>query len=99
LIGQPNIEELANDIVSKGLNVRQAEALRQDNARNAGAAPKKAKAQAQKDADTAAIEKRLSDALGLAVEIRHGARGGCVEIKYKTLEQLDEVIRRLEGGA
>jgi ParB family chromosome partitioning protein len=95
LIGQPNIEELAHDIVSRGLNVRQAEALRQDNMR---VAPEKSRTQARKDADTAAAEKRLSDALGLAVEIRHGARGGSVQIKYRTLEQLDEVIRRLEGG-
>jgi ParB family chromosome partitioning protein len=95
LIGQPNPEELAQDIVNRGLNVRQAESLRQDNAK---AAPKKSKAKARKDADTAAAEKRLSDALGLAVEIRHGSRGGHVQIKYKTLEQLDEVIKRLEGG-
>ncbi|MDT3685230.1 MAG: ParB/RepB/Spo0J family partition protein [Pseudorhodoplanes sp.] len=95
LVGQPNPEELAQDIVNRGLNVRQAEALRQDNAK---AAPKKSKAKARKDADTAAAEKRLSDALGLAVEIKHGSRGGQVQIKYKTLEQLDEVIKRLEGG-
>ena len=94
LIGQPNLEELAQDIVNKGLNVRQAEALRQDNA----AAPKKTKTQARKDADTAAVEKRLSDALGLAVEIKHGSRGGQLQIKYKTLEQLEDVIKRLEGG-
>lgn len=95
LIGQPNPEELARDIVNKGLNVRQAEALRQDPAKPE---PKKSKAKLRKDADTAAAEKRLADALGLAVEIKHGARGGSVEIKYKTLEQLDDVIKRLEGG-
>lgn len=95
LVGQPNPEELAQDIVNRGLNVRQAEALRQDNAKTA---PKKSKAKARKDADTAAAEKRLSDALGLAVEIKHGSRGGHVQIKYKTLEQLDEVIKRLESG-
>ncbi len=95
LIGQPNPEELARDIVNKGLNVRQAEALRQDPAKPTA---KKSQAKARKDADTAATEKRLADALGLAVEIRHGARGGSVEIKYKTLDQLDEVIRRLESG-
>jgi ParB family chromosome partitioning protein len=95
LVGQPNPELLAQDIVNRGLNVRQAEALRQDNAKDA---PKKSKAKARKDADTAAAEKRLSDALGLAVEIKHGSRGGQVQIKYKTLEQLDEVIKRLEGG-
>jgi ParB family chromosome partitioning protein len=95
LVGQPNPEQLAQDIVSRGLNVRQAEALRQDNAKDA---PKKSKAKARKDADTAAVEKRLSDLLGLAVEIKHGTRGGHLQIKYKTLEQLEDVIKRLEGG-
>lgn len=94
LVGQPHPEELAQDIVNRGLNVRQAEALRQE----AGQAPKKNKAKARKDADTAALEKRLSDALGLAVEIKHGSRGGLLQIKYKSLEQLDEVVRRLESG-
>lgn len=93
LVGQPNPEELARAIVEKGLNVRQAESLRREKA-----PPKTGEAKIRKDADTAAVEKRLSDALGLAVEIRHGARGGMLQIKYKTLDQLDAVIRRLEGG-
>lgn len=95
LVGQPNPEQLAQDIVNRGLNVRQAEALRQDNAKGS---PRKSKAKARKDADTAAVEKRLSDMLGLAVEIKHGARGGHLQIKYRTLEQLEDVIKRLESG-
>jgi ParB family chromosome partitioning protein len=95
LIGQPNPEQLAQDIVNRGLNVRQVEALRQEVGKPA---PKKSKAKARKDADTAAVEKRLSDLLGLAVEIKHGSRGGHLQIKYKTLEQLEDVIKRLEGG-
>jgi ParB family chromosome partitioning protein len=43
------------------------------------------------------MERSLSDTLGLAVEINHRARGGSVKIKYKTLEQLEDVARRLEG--
>ena len=43
-----------------------------------------------------ALEKRLSDALGLAVTIAHRGSGGEMKIRYKTLEQLDEVIRRIE---
>jgi ParB family chromosome partitioning protein len=42
------------------------------------------------------LEKRLSDALGLAVAIHHRGQGGELRIRYKNLEQLDEVIRRLE---
>jgi len=47
-------------------------------------------------ADTLALQKRLGDALGLSVLIVEGRRGGTVSIRYLTLEQLDEVVRRLE---
>ena len=49
----------------------------------------------EKDPDTRALEKALEDVLGMSVEIRHGARGGEVRIRYKTLDQLDSVCRRL----
>jgi ParB family chromosome partitioning protein len=42
-----------------------------------------------------ALEKRLTDALGLAVEISHRGAGGEVRVRYKTLEQLDGLCRRL----
>ena len=51
-----------------------------------------------KDADTLALEKRLSDALGLVVSIDHRGDGGMLPIRYRTLEQLDDVVRRLERG-
>jgi ParB family chromosome partitioning protein len=52
-----------------------------------------------KDADTEALEKRLSDALGLTVAIDHRASGGgTLQVSYRTLEQLDDVIARLERG-
>jgi ParB family chromosome partitioning protein len=63
--------------------------------RQHGAAPRRARP--GKDADTAALEKRLVDALGLQVTIDHRQNGGgAVEIRYRTLEQLDEIVRRLE---
>ncbi|MBV9556423.1 MAG: ParB/RepB/Spo0J family partition protein [Pseudolabrys sp.] len=93
LIGQPNAAEIANDIVSRGLNVRQVEALARDKANDKGAPAKPALA---KDSDTRAIEKRLSDALGLKVSIDAQGKGGSVRVNYKDLEQLDEIIRRLE---
>ena len=58
----------------------------------------RARASASKDADTLALEKRLSDALGLVVGIDHRGKGGVLRVRYRTLEQLDEVIRRLESG-
>ena len=51
-----------------------------------------------KDADTIALEKRVSDALGLAVTIHHRDPGGSVQISYRSLEQLDEVMKRLAKG-
>ncbi|MPZ58094.1 MAG: ParB/RepB/Spo0J family partition protein [Rhizobiales bacterium] len=96
LIGQPNAEELAEMIVDRGLNVRQVEAL----------ARKEGKAQAKdlkpprrtgKDADTVALEKRISDALGLQVSVDHRGTWGILHIHYRDLDQLDEVLRRLEG--
>jgi ParB family chromosome partitioning protein len=48
-----------------------------------------------KDADTVELEKRVGDALGLAVSIEHRDSGGAVHIRYRDLDQLDEVVRRL----
>jgi ParB family chromosome partitioning protein len=48
-----------------------------------------------KDADTLALEKRVSDALGLVVGIDHRGKGGMLRVRYRTLEQLDDVVRRL----
>jgi ParB family chromosome partitioning protein len=93
LIGQPNPEELAHEIVSKGLNVRQIEQAKQES--KGGAKAKAGKK--RKDPNTVAMERTLSDTLGLAVEINHSGRGGSVKIKYKTLDQLDDIAHRLEG--
>jgi ParB family chromosome partitioning protein len=95
LVGQPNAEALANEIVTRGLNVRQVEAI----ARKSG--KKQAREVAGlfvgKDADTRALEKRLSNALGLVVSVDHrGQGGGVLRIRYSDLEQLDDVLRRLE---
>ena len=85
---------LARQIIDQGLSVREAERLSQS---GGGTAPKKAPAEADaKDTDTIALEKRLSDALGLKVLIDHKPTGGKLEIRYRTLEQLDTVITRLD---
>jgi len=87
---------LARQIVDKGLSVREAEALSQQ--REAPAPRRKTDAGAGRDADTVALERRLADALGLSVGLSHSERGGRMEIRYKTLEQLDELCRRLMGS-
>ena len=85
---------LARRIVEEGLSVRQAEALAQEPARAPGGGARPS-TPAQKDADTLALEKTLSDATGLKVTISHGPKGGEIRIGYRTLEQLDDLCRRL----
>jgi ParB family transcriptional regulator, chromosome partitioning protein len=97
LLGQPKAEEFAEAIVKRGLNVRQVENWARTSGRQAGTARRAARS--GKDADTEALEKRLSDTLGLQVTVDHRANGGgMVHIRYRTLEQLDEVVRRLEAA-
>ena len=92
LITTDNPAELAKAIVSRGLSVRAAETLAQQHS----TARKPLKRKAYKDADTRALEQRIADSLGLVVDIDDkGARGGKVTIKYKTLEQLEEITDRL----
>jgi ParB family chromosome partitioning protein len=86
---------LARQIVAGGLSVREAEALSQQ--RDVAGTKKASAAQSQRDADTVALERRLSDALGLSVSLAHSERGGKLEIRYKTLEQLDGICVKLTG--
>jgi ParB family transcriptional regulator, chromosome partitioning protein len=100
LVGHHDAERLADEIVARGLNVRQVEAVARETAKQGGndqTKTRKARARAAKDADTLALEKRLADALGLGVTIEHGERGGTLTIRYRSLDQLDDVVRRLEG--
>ncbi len=100
LLGQPNAEQIAREIIDKGLSVRQLEQqMREDGAAQARDVQREAKGQASgiKDADTRALEKRLTDALGLEVSVDHRGEGGTLRIKYRNLEQLDAVLRKLGG--
>jgi ParB family chromosome partitioning protein len=93
LIGHDEAETLAKEIVKKGLNVRDVEALvmgrKTDGTTSGGARPATSSA---KDADTRAAEREMSDALGLATVINPGAgEAGEVVIRYKTLEQFETI--------
>jgi ParB family chromosome partitioning protein len=94
LIGQPNALELAQDIIARGLSVRQVELL----ARKDGAAQARdvAGVSRAKDADTKALERKLSDILGLDVSVDHRGQGGTLHIKYRDLDQLDSVLKKLD---
>ena len=98
LVGQANAEELADQIVNQGLNVRQVEAMARKTTQRQAKGGKGAGV-AGKDADIEALEMRLGNALGLTVTIDHRLNGGgSLQVKYRTLEQLDDVIARLEAG-
>jgi ParB family transcriptional regulator, chromosome partitioning protein len=96
LIGVADPIAAAKRIVERGLNVRQAEALAHVEGVPARK-PQKARGGRIKDANTVALEKGVSDALGLAVSIDHGDSGGRVLIRYRDLDQLDEIVRRLSA--
>ena len=95
LIGLPDPIAAAKRIVAEGLNVRQAEELAHEEGVPARK-PQKARSTAarRKDADTVALEKRVSDALGLAVPSITATPAAPSQITYRNLEQLDEVMRR-----
>jgi ParB family transcriptional regulator, chromosome partitioning protein len=94
LVNSDDPEANAKRIVESGMNVREAETLR----RTQGGKGKTGSPKSHKDADTIAMEKTLSDLLGLTVSIDDRANGGKIHIAYKTLEQLDAICRRLQGG-
>src|SRR3974390_2252230 len=98
LIGQPEAERLAEEIVARGLNVRQVEDLARESSERGGKSrgARSVRRGAAKNANLIALEKRISDALGLAVSISEAKRGGVLTIRYRSLDQLDEVLRRLE---
>ncbi|RDJ09807.1 ParB/RepB/Spo0J family partition protein [Rhizobium grahamii] len=87
---------LARTIVAKGMSVRDAERLAQSDIKAQSEPRAPGHQKDQKDSDTLALERTLSDALGLDVAINHKASGGQIRISYKSLEQLEEICRLLE---
>lgn len=111
LVGVADAVKLAHDIVTRGLNVRQTEALtRRDPEKPIGRpkgkggsaplnyAPQSGYQHGAKDPDIIALEDTLSENLGLKVSIDDRGQSGLISIQYTTLTQLDEVLRRLGGS-
>ncbi|SCB61477.1 chromosome partitioning protein, ParB family [Rhizobium aethiopicum] len=96
LVSTPDPASLARTIVAKGMSVRDAEKLAQNNIKAQSEPQQPTMRRDQKDSDTLALERTLSDALGLEVSINHKTGGGQIKISYKSLEQLEEVCRLLE---
>ncbi len=92
LIGDPDAEARALEIVAGGLNVRQAEQRSKDKKGGKKPAPT-----AAEDPNIKALELSLANILGLKVQIADkNGEAGEVRIFYKTLEQLDDLILRLK---
>jgi ParB family chromosome partitioning protein len=98
ILTAPDPRALAQRAIKDGLNVREVERLAQQ-AKDEKHGPRVTPGAADaKSADTRALEQSLSNALGLEVTITEkGGTAGEVKISYKTLEQLDDVIRRLRS--
>ncbi len=102
ILTAPDPRALAARAISEGLSVREIERLAQqakDEKHGARAGGHPSAPPIEKDADTRALEKRLSDALGLAVTIADKNGAGELKINYRTLEQLDDLARRLSGSS
>ena len=98
LLGARNPDTLAAKIVAKGLSVRQAEKLaKTDSGAISKPAAGRSAGSGEKDADTRALERELEARLGLTVSIDHKGSGGQVAIRYRSLEQLDDLLARLLG--
>ena len=100
LVGHDQATELARRIIEKQMSVREAERLAKSGLTptpSASSAPRKA---TDKDADTVQIENELTAHLKMRVSIDHqsGGEGGKLTISYKSLEQLDDLLRLLSDG-
>ena len=97
LVGHPDAKALAQQIMSKQMSVREAERLTKKGPSTSRG--KSTSRQRDKDPDTIMLERELSAALGMGVTIDHaaGQDGGKLTISYKTLAQLDDLMRQLTG--
>lgn len=94
LITAPDPEALAQQVIDRGLSVRQTEELAR------GTKPSKRQPPIEykgSSADIEALERQLGDMLGLKVKIAHGPGGGTVSLAYSSLDQLDMICQRLSG--
>jgi ParB family transcriptional regulator, chromosome partitioning protein len=89
---------LARTIVQRGMSVRDAERLAQNDIKAQSNPEGSQHRVPEKDADTLALERNLSDRLGLEVKVAHKGEGGRLTISYKSLEQLEDICRLLERG-
>ena len=97
LLASRDPDGLASKIIAKGYSVREVERLVQIEHHEDPSTTRPSNARKPKDADTRALEKRLADRIGLAIEIKHRGDGGEVRLRYKSLEQLDRLVALLSA--
>lgn len=95
LLSVSDPDAVARRIVEQGLSVRDVERITQQETENSAGRAKTNGSRREKDADTRALERDLSNALGLTVSIDGRGERGEVRIRYKDLEQLDALCARL----
>jgi ParB family chromosome partitioning protein len=96
LVTAADPEALAQDVIGRGLSVRDTEKLAKA-AKPGGAKRLPPIEYKGSDADVEALERQIGDLLGLKVKIAHGPGGGTVTLSYSTLDQLDMICQRLSG--
>lgn len=103
LITAKDPEALAKIVVANELSVRATEKLAADESGRMPRAKGAPKPPVEKDVDTLALEKELTDRLGLKVTIdvkssKDGDTYGALKVDFKNLDQLDEVLHRLSNN-
>ncbi len=96
LLGARDVEALAEQVVARGLSVRETEKLARE-AKTGSPSTERNRRDVPQDADSAALERQLADLLGVAVRVSHGTNGGTLTLHYSTLDQLDMLCQRLTG--
>lgn len=99
LLAVDDPEAVAEQIIAKGLNVREVERIAQEQAERAASEKDESRNRTRtpKDADTVALEKALADVLGAKVRITHKGDSGVLKVAYNSLEQLEMICQRLRG--
>ena len=99
LVGLDEAEGIAERVVAGGLSVRETERLVQQvrsGTPPGGARRRGAAVEDGRSSDLIALERDLAEHLGLVVQITAKGEAGELTIRYKTLEQFDDLLTRLK---
>ncbi len=99
LIGAADAEAIARRVVKDGLSVRAVETLVRAEKGGGRKAPLEYKSvDGGRDPDIVAVERHLSELLGIGVAIQYAGGGkGALTLKFGSLDQLDMICQRLSG--